>query len=133
MTSIIYTVASNVSVAADGTIPVGTVVRRRGCDMRVEGDAVSCRGGGYYGVAVSATVSPDAAGAVGIRLYRDGIQVPGAMTMGTGAINSPMSLSFSTVVRKECAGAMTLSVALDSDGTTTGALVENMTVRVEEL
>lgn len=133
MGSAIYALATNVNVAADGTIPVGTVVRRLGCDMRVEGDAIACCGRGYYAVDVTATISPDAAGAVGIRLLQDGASVPGAMALGNGTISQPMSLSLSAVVRKVQCGTMTLSVVLDSDGTTTGALVENCTVRVIEL
>ena len=127
----IYTVASNVSVAADGTIPVGTIIRRMGCEMSIEGDAIACRGMGYYGVTVSVTMSPDAAGVIGVRLYQDGTQVPGAFAMDTGTLNSPLSLSFRTMVRTSQCGVSTLTVALDSDGTTTGALVENMTVTVE--
>jgi len=133
MDSAIYTVVSNANVAADGTIPVGTVVRRVGCDMGVEGDAIACRGIGYYAVDVTATLSPDAAGAVGISLMQDGVQVPGATAMGTGATGQPMALSISAIVRKVQCGTTTLSLALDSDGTAIGALVENCTRRVIEI
>lgn len=132
MRSAIYTVATNVQVAADGTIPVGNIVRRLGPEFGVEGGAISCDGGGYYTVTVCVTMSPDAAGALGIRLLRDGSVVQGATAMGTGTLNSPMSLTVNTIVRKSCCGVMTLSVALDSDSTTTGALIENMTVTVTD-
>lgn len=131
MRSAIYTVASNVSVAADGTIPVGTIVRRLGCEMGVEGDAIACRGAGYYTVSVSVTMSPDAAGVIGVRLYQNGTAVNGGMAMGTGTLNSPLPLSFTSLVRIPPCEVTMLSVALDSDGGTTGALVENMTVTVE--
>ena len=131
MRSAIYTVASNVSVAADGTIPVGSIVRRLGCGMGIEGDAITCCGMGYYEVTVSVTMSPDAAGVIGVRLYQDGTPVVGGMAMGTGTLNSPLPLSFTSLVRIPQCGITTLSVALDSDGGTTGALVENMTVTVE--
>lgn len=132
MKSAICTVATNVSVAADGSIPVGSIVRRLGPGMGVEGGAISCEGCGYYEVTVCVTMSPTAAGAIGIRLLKDGSEVPGATAMGTGVLNSPMSLTVNMLVRKTCCGVMMLSVALDSDGTDTGALVENMTVTVTD-
>ena len=129
----IYTVASNVSVAADGTIPVGSIVRRVGRYMGIEGSGIACCGRGYYDVTVNVTMSPDAAGVIGIRLYQDGNPVTGGVTMGTGVLNSPLNLTIAPIARLSQCDTTTFSVALDSDGTATGALVENMTVRIEKI
>ena len=128
----IYTVNSNYSAAADGMIPVGTIVRRQGCGMNIDGGAISCSGRGYYKVTVCATITPTTAGPVGVRVFQDGAQVPGASSVGTGETTSPTSVCTCTMIRNDQRGMTMISIWLDSQGATTGSMIENMTVCVEE-
>ena len=66
------------AVAVDGVIPLGSLIRRYGCDITLNGNAVNIVGKGYYDVDTSITVAPTAAGTVTATLYKDGVAVPGA-------------------------------------------------------
>ena len=52
------------AVAVDGVIPLGSLIRRYGCDITLNGNAVNIVGKGYYDVDASITVAPTAAGTV---------------------------------------------------------------------
>ena len=73
------------AVAVDGVIPLGSLIRRYGCDVALNGNAVNITGAGYYDVDASVTVTPAAAGIVTISLYKDGVAVPGASRPARGA------------------------------------------------
>lgn len=65
------------AVAVDGVIPLGSLIRRYGCDVALNGNAVNITGAGYYDVDASVTVTPAAAGTVTVTLYKDGVAVLG--------------------------------------------------------
>lgn len=60
-------------VAVNGVIPLGSLIRRYGCDITLNGNAANIVGNGYYDVDASITVAPTAAGTVTATLYKDGI------------------------------------------------------------
>ena len=66
------------AVAVGGVIPLGGLIRRYGCDIALNGNAVNLAGTGYYDVDASITATLTAAGAVTATLYKDGVAVPGA-------------------------------------------------------
>ena len=66
------------AVAIDGVIPLGSLIRRYGCDISLNGNAVNLTGTGYYDVDASITVAPTAAGTVTATLVKDGVAIPGA-------------------------------------------------------
>lgn len=72
-------------VAVNGVIPLGSLIRRYGCDITLNGNAANIVGNGYYDVDASITVAPTAAGTVTATLYKDGIAVPGATASAAGA------------------------------------------------
>ena len=43
------------AVAIDGVIPLGSLIRRYGCDISLNGNAVNLSGAGYYDVDASIT------------------------------------------------------------------------------
>ena len=43
------------AVAVDGVIPLGSLIRRYGCDVALNGNAVNITGAGYYDVDASVT------------------------------------------------------------------------------
>lgn len=60
------------AVAVGGVIPLGGLIRRYGCDIALNGNAVNLSGVGYYDVDASITATLTAAGAVTATLYKDG-------------------------------------------------------------
>jgi hypothetical protein len=122
--SAIYTSSQNVDVAPNGVIPFGSINRRFGCNCQLSGNDIVCSGRGYYLVSVTASVTPDAAGLIGIQLYADGSPVPGADAYATGTADATVPLSITPVlVRVRCDAAKSLSVRLVSGDATTGAVV----------
>lgn len=58
------------AVAVDGVIPLGSLIRRYGCDVALNGNTVNITGAGYYDVDASVTVAPAAVGTVTITSLR---------------------------------------------------------------
>ena len=73
------------AVAVGGVIPLGSLIRRYGCDVSLNGNAVNITGAGYYDVDASLTVAPAAVGTVTVTLFKDGVAVPGATASATAA------------------------------------------------
>ena len=67
------------AVAVDGVIPLGSIIRRYGCDANLNGNAVNITNAGYYDVDVSVTVAPTAAGTVTATLVKDGAGTSGLL------------------------------------------------------
>lgn len=132
--SAIYTVNSNAAIAANGTVPFGSIIRRFGQCVNLDGSDITVCGQGYYDVECSVTLLPVAAGNIGIQLYADGSPVPGANAQGVGAAGSPLNLFISSLVRQKCCGATSLSLRLVTPtGVTTGATVQNCACVVEKI
>ena len=118
------------AVAVDGVIPLGSLIRRYGCDVALNGNAVNITGAGYYDVDASVTVSPAAAGTVTITLYKDGVAVPGATASETAAANGTVDLSIPALVRQVCCAA---GSALTLMLTGVAATVNNVALRVQRV
>lgn len=118
------------AVAVDGVIPLGSLIRRYGCDVALNGNAVNITGAGYYDVDASVTVTPAAAGTVTITLYKDGVAVPGATASETAAANGTVDLSIPALVRQVCCAA---GSALTLVLTGAAATVNNVALRVQRI
>lgn len=118
------------AVAVDGVIPLGGLIRRYGCDVALNGNAVNITGAGYYDVDASVTVTPTAAGTVTITLYKDGVAVPGATASETAAANGTVDLSIPALVRQVCCAA---GSALTLVLTGAAATVNNVALRVQRI
>ena len=118
------------AVAVDGVIPLGSLIRRYGCDVALNGNAVNITGAGYYDVDASVTVTPAAAGTVTITLYKDGVAVPGATASETAAANGTVNLSIPPLVRQACCAA---GSALTLVLTGAAATVNNVALRVQRI
>ena len=118
------------AVAVDGVIPLGSLIRRYGCDVALNGNAVNITGAGYYDVDASVTVTPAAAGTVTITLYKDGVAVPGATASETAAANGTVDLSIPALVRQVCCAA---GSALTLVLTGVAATVDNVALRVQRI
>ena len=116
-------------VAVNGVIPLGSLIRRYGCDITLNGNAANIVGNGYYDVDASITVAPTAAGTVTATLYKDGIAVPGATASAAGAAGAPVVLAFPALVRQACASGAALTLVLTGAAST----VSNVALRVQRV
>ena len=132
--SAIYTANTSAqSVAVNGIINPGTVIRRFGPNLGLSGNAIQIDGAGYYDLEASITAAPTAAGNVTITVFKDGVAIPGATaTQSTTAANNPVNLSISSLVREFCPccqGLSNLTFVL----TGTAASVTNIAIVVEKI
>lgn len=118
------------AVAVDGVIPLGSLIRRYGCDVTLNGNAVNITGAGYYDVDASVTVALAAAGTVTATRFKDGVAVPGATASASGAAGAPVVLAFPALVRQACCASGT---ALTLVLTGAAATVNNVAMRVQRI
>ena len=116
------------AVEVNGVIPLGSLIRRYGCDISLNGNTVNITGTGYYDVDASITVAPTAAGTVTATLVRDGVAIPGASA--AAAAGAPVTLAFPALVRQACcASGSALTLVL----TGAAATVSNVALRVQRI
>lgn len=101
--NIYATNTTSTAVVANGTLPLTTIVRRRGNDINLSGNsvAISDCGSNYYLVSVNATFTVPVAGVVTLALQQNNANVTGATasTTITTATTEVRSLSFTAIVR----------------------------------
>lgn len=133
--SLIYaaTTASS-AVIADGTLPLSTIIRRRGRDVNLSGNsiAITDAGSNYYLVTVNATFTAPVAGVISLALQQNGVSVAGATasTTVTTATTEVRSLSFSAIVRTFNGGTID-SLTIVNNGL--AATFSNIAITVEKL
>lgn len=112
---------SSQTVAAESVISLGSVLRRFGCNCRLNGNAIEIQGDGYYIVDVVATVIPDEVGEVTIALTQNDVVISGTTTTNTvAAVDTYTTLPIVTTVRLTCCNTKALKVVLvDGAGTVT--------------
>lgn len=130
--SLIYTaMLSPTAVAVNGIIPLGTIVRRYGCNCNLNGNGIAINGQGYYDVDVSVEAVPDAAGTVTVQLLKDGVAVPGATAAATvAAVANTVTLAFPATVRLGCCSTGSVLTLLLTGAAST---VNNVAARVEKI
>ena len=118
------------AVTVNGVIPLGSLIRRYGCDVSLNGNAVNITGTGYYDVDTSVTVAPTAAGTVTATLVRNGVPIPGATASAAAAAGAPVVLAFPALVRQACcASGSALTLVLSG----AAATVNNVAFRVQRI
>lgn len=128
--SVIYTANATANAVAIGNlVPLGSTIRRYGCNLRQDGNGITATGAGYYLVTMSATVAPTAAGAVTITGQKDGVAIIGATATSTAAASATADLAFSAIVRNTGCDSSILSFVL----TDVAATVSNFAVSVVKL
>lgn len=97
-------------------VPFGSVARRFGRNLTLDGGGIVACGSGYYKCTCSLTVVPTAEGEITAQLYQDGNPVPGAkMTQTAGAAGDYVGLSFPCAVRNVgCESSSVLSVCVNA-------------------
>lgn len=98
----VATTASS-AVVANATLPLSTIVRRRGCNINLGGNSVAITdcGSNYYLVIVTATFTAPVAGIVTLNLQQNGVNVTGATASTTVTTENTevRSLSFPAIIR----------------------------------
>ena len=130
--SLIYTAMQTpTAVAVNGIIPLGTIVRRYGCNCNLNGNGIAINGQGYYDVDVSVEAVPDAVGTVTVQLLKDGVAVPGATAAATvAAVANTVTLAFPATVRLGCCSTGSVLTLLLTGAAST---VNNVAARVEKI
>lgn len=113
------------TVAVNGAINFGSVVRRCGCNINQTGSTINLRGGDYYKTDVSVVLTPTAAGTAVISLLQDGAVVAtGSATVAAAA--TTQTISFPAIVRTRGACSSNLTLVLSGAASTVNAV--NVTV-----
>jgi hypothetical protein len=129
--SAIYTASTGTqTVSAGGTIALGSVVRRFGGCVNLNGNGINLTAPGYYLVNVSTTASPTAAGNISLTMLNNGVAVPGAIsTSSVSTAGSPATLDSTIIIKVNCCGnAATLTLVMSS-----AATVNNVAVTVVKI
>lgn len=130
----VHTVNHNVVVAANGQIPLGSPVRRFGKSVSVDGTGITCCEVGYYDVECSVTLTPEAAGPIGVQVFANGTPIRGAVAQGTGAAGSPLNLGVTALAKRNHYSAVVITAQLVTpDGVDTGATVNTVSTVVEKV
>lgn len=114
----IYTVVTNAAVTEGAQGPFGSIVRRFGRNVQLDGSGINLVGQGYYDLSASVNFVPTATGPVTVQFYQDGAAIPGASMTGQGTASTPMSMSFRALVRNTCCDPnSTITYTIDAAGT----------------
>lgn len=128
--SMIYTAnTSGVTPAIGSTVPVGSIIRRKGNCIDASGSAINLREPGYYAVAISATLTAAAVGTVTLNLQQNGVNVPGATASVsiTTANTQIENIAIVAIIRVLCCGDAALTVSV---GGTTAPTISNLAITV---
>ena len=121
--------SSDQNVANNGIIGLGQVLRRYGCNCRLNGDAIEIEGTGYYTVSATVTVTPTDAGDVFAAIYKDGVAVTAANSTQTAAVGDTVTLPLETTLRLGCCDtASSITLVLTSGE----GVVNNVSMRVQK-
>lgn len=121
------------AIATGSTIPLGSIVRRYGQNVRQDGNSVAicdkpgCAG--YYKVDVVATLRLKEIGKYRVTLEKDGVAVVGAVSeVDPASVGQVIGMPISVIVRNSCGGTANLSLKVEGN-----ADIINVTTVVEKL
>lgn len=125
MTALLYSVNAMPQILNAGqTINLGMPIRRYGKNLQISGGNVAVNGEGYYPMIVNITGVAAAAGVVGVQLYENGVEIPGAISSTTVAANDTFSLTVPTAIKIKCCEEKIITAGL----LTVGATISNASV-----
>ena len=105
MKSLIQTASqSSLNLSVGAIIPLGSILRRYGCNCRLNGDSIECEGEGYYKIDGTVTLQPTEVGNVSVALYRNGVIVGTPVSGTVAAIDDSITLPIISTVRESCCG-----------------------------
>lgn len=104
MSAIFMTNTTAASVLAEGTIPLTTIQRRKGCILTNSSTGIQILKPGYYLVEGTITFTAPAAGDVVVSLQKGGVNVPGIIGSSTitTATTEIRTIPISGIIRVLC-------------------------------
>lgn len=115
----------SITYTAGVNLPLGTTIRRFGCNLDLSGNGILAAGGGYFDFDVNVVVTPAAAGVYTLRLLKDGVPVAGAFQSIAAAAGATVAFNIPAIVRNQCCDSnSTLTLNL----TTTATLPASVTI-----
>lgn len=115
-------------------VPLGTALRRFGCELQLSGNGIIIENKGYYDVQVNATVTPAAEGSYTLTLLKDGTVIPGATQQIYATAGNPIGFNIPAIVRQSCCTSSVLSLAISTTATLPAAvIINNVGVVVESI
>lgn len=108
-------------------VPFGSVIRRYGQSLGLDGGSILCCQQGYFDVEGSLTFTPTAAGPVSVQIRQDGVPVPGLTKTVQGTAGAPAYVGFSGLVRncgERCNSALTCWINASGTVTSLSTVVE---------
>lgn len=129
--SAIYTaLTTSTDVTNGGIIPLGSTIRRFGCNLTQDGNVIETCGIGYYKVIAVATMAAESTTPITVSLQQDGVPVAGASsTITVSGTSDETVLTVIGIVRNKCECSSALTFVL----TGADATVDNMAVIVEKM
>ena len=130
-TSLLYTyngIAQTVP-ATDTQLSLGTIIRRYGKCIDLNGTSINITGPGYYKITVIVNSTLTAAGSAAYKLSANNVQLASSIVTTTGAAEA-QSVPLQAVVRIKCCGD-TESITLSATGA--ASTVDAVSVIVEKL
>ena len=136
MKSAIYT-ANTTQVTAlpsGSTIPLGTIVRRFGCNINLGGNGIMLKGQGYYDIKANVVFTPTSTTAevYTIDILKDGVPIEGARS----SINAStrVTLPAHALVRLGCCDTTSVvTIAITATTSTNTVTLNDASVIVEKL
>lgn len=110
-------------------VPFGSVIRRFGRNLRLDGGSIVAQGSGYFEVNACVNVTSTAAGPIAVQLRQDGVPVPGTTVEVQGAVDEPTVLPIDCLVRNcgcDCNSVLTLWVNAPCTLTNVSTVVEKL-------
>ena len=138
--SAIYTAntsATDITLTAaqpTATLPLGTTIRRFGCNLQLSGNnGIITEGQGYYDIDSSVTLTAATAGDYTVTVYADGVAIPGATQSVTAVAGALISFNIPALVRLQCCNSSrTLTLVLSTTATLPATVTVNNTGIVVE-
>lgn len=132
--SVLYTaMTTGTVVASGGIIPLGSVLRQYGRNCQLYGNSVLLKGSGYYDVKSTITFTPASttADTYTVQLYKDGVEVPGAVATVTTGVEATLPLT--AVLRTQCCAESALSMRITAGTETNTVTINNVSFVAEKL
>jgi len=116
------------TLAANDVIDFGKVVRRFGDNLNASGGNAVAIGAGYYDIDVNLTLSTTDAATVEVQLYKDGVEVTGAMANVKLAASGIVAITIPAVIREVCCQESTITAKVNA-----GIVVNNASIVVKKV
>lgn len=122
------------SLPSGSAIPLGSISRRFGCNLDLNGNQIVAKGQGYYYIESTITFTPSATDTYTLQVYKNGQPVVGALAKVYSSVVNTQTIH--AVVRNMCGCCdepSNLSLVIKADTATNTVTINNVSTFVEKL